>query len=98
MSKVQVYIQANDNLWYRQAEPKITGGTWEIDNCHFGNEDSDGMFEIVALDGSTRLDRTVTRLPKGFAQSSPVRVYRLPKPVSIAAQSVEESPRRERVG
>jgi hypothetical protein len=83
LSKIQVLIFANDNFWYRQNNPIMSGANWEIDDCYFGREDSYGAgFKIIALDGTALLANRVANLPSKGARSNIVAVSRLPRPRS----------------
>ena len=79
LSPVQVYVSGN-NLWYRQANPKLIGSSWDVEECYFGNENSYGAtFKIVALDGTAQLADRISQLPPKGARSKIVTVARLPR-------------------
>jgi hypothetical protein len=77
LSKVQVLVLANNNLWYAQPEPVVDGTTWSV-TCQFGNADSrkGSQYSIVALDGTARFEGTIKNLPTTIKQSRIVKVSR----------------------
>jgi hypothetical protein len=77
LSKVQIFVHSGDNMWYRQPQPSIDGSSWKV-SCYFGNEQSTGIFRIVALDGTAIFNAKITQLPQRIAKSKIITVSRLP--------------------
>jgi hypothetical protein len=77
LSKVQIFVHSGDNMWYRQPDPTIDGSSWKVD-CYFGNEQSTGIFKIIALDGTARFEPKIAQLPEKTPRSKIITVSRLP--------------------
>lgn len=74
---LHVLVLSSDKRWYLQGTPKSGDGMWTVE-CQFGREDSKSgqEYEILAIDGTKKVDSVMTTLPDGIVQSTAVKVSR----------------------
>lgn len=76
-SKVQVFVQAANGVWYMQSPVMVDGCSWNV-KCKFGPDDvPSGDFQIIAIADGDIKDKTMHTLPNvGTARSEIVKVRR----------------------
>jgi hypothetical protein len=79
LSRVQLWVFAGDNLWYRQGSVKVDGCAWSVE-CQFGNTPSmdkpSGDFQIIAIADANIRDERLSILPDVGIKSEIIKVRR----------------------